>query len=69
MTYYSDELINNAKEFSDVALVVFSRQGGEGQDVPTVQYKAKDKASINNPICDNNRTYLEVTTEDRKSVV
>lgn len=66
MTYYSDELINNAKEFSDVALVVFSRQGGEGQDVPTVQYKAKDKASINNPICDNNRTYLEVTTEEEE---
>jgi beta-glucosidase len=31
---YSDELISNAKEFSDVALIVISRSGGEGADLP-----------------------------------
>lgn len=31
---YSEELIQNAKNFSDVALVVFSRMGGEGNDLP-----------------------------------
>lgn len=32
---YSDELINNAKEFSDTAMVVITRVGGEGADLPT----------------------------------
>lgn len=32
--YYTDELMANAKEFSDQAVIVISRAGGEGQDVP-----------------------------------
>ena len=32
---YSDEMIENAKEFSDTALVVITRVGGEGADLPT----------------------------------
>ncbi len=32
---YPDELIQNAKDFSDVAVVVFTRVGGEGPDIPT----------------------------------
>ncbi len=32
---YSDELIQNAKEFSDTAVVVLSRLGGEFADLPT----------------------------------
>lgn len=32
--YYTDELMNEAKEFSDTAMIVISRSGGEGQDVP-----------------------------------
>lgn len=31
---YSDELINNAKNFSDTAVVVIGRVGGEGADLP-----------------------------------
>lgn len=31
---YTDELLTNAKEFSDTALVVVSRVGGEGVDLP-----------------------------------
>lgn len=33
--YYTESLMREAKEFSDQALVVISRSGGEGQDVPT----------------------------------
>ena len=33
--YYTDELMNEAKEFSSQAMIVISRSGGEGQDVPT----------------------------------
>ena len=32
---YSDELLENAKSFSDTALVVIGRWGGEGSDLPT----------------------------------
>lgn len=32
---YSEELLNNAKEFSDAAIVMISRSGGEGVDLPT----------------------------------
>ncbi len=32
---YSDDLIANAKEFSDTAMVVITRVGGEGADLPT----------------------------------
>ncbi|MBQ3281461.1 MAG: glycoside hydrolase family 3 C-terminal domain-containing protein [Eubacterium sp.] len=31
---YSDDLINKAKEFSDTAMIVISRPGGEGADLP-----------------------------------
>lgn len=33
--YYTDKLMNDAKAFSDQAVIVISRSGGEGQDVPT----------------------------------
>lgn len=32
---YTTELMNNAKEFSDTAVIVLARSGGEGQDLPT----------------------------------
>lgn len=32
---YSDDMISKAKEFSDVAMVVITRVGGEGADLPT----------------------------------
>jgi beta-glucosidase len=32
---YSDELISDAKDFSDTALIVLTRNGGEGGDLPT----------------------------------
>ena len=31
---YTDELISNAKAFSDTAMIVISRSGGEGADLP-----------------------------------
>lgn len=35
ITQYTDELINNAKAFSDTALIILSRTGGEGSDLAT----------------------------------
>jgi len=31
---YTDDLMNNAKAFSDTAVIVLARSGGEGQDLP-----------------------------------
>jgi len=32
--HYTDEMMTKAKDFSDTAMIVISRSGGEGQDVP-----------------------------------
>lgn len=42
---YSDDLIKEAKDFSDTAVVVISRNGGEGADLPQnmADYKKGDK--------------------------
>ena len=32
--YYTDDLMQKAKDFSDTSIIVLSRSGGEGQDVP-----------------------------------
>lgn len=35
MSHYTDELMNEAKGFSDTAVIVIGRPGGEGADLPT----------------------------------
>ena len=54
MDHYTDELINEAKAFSDTALIVISRGGGENYDLPTDMnavikgtYNISEKVSIN----------------------
>lgn len=39
---YTDELMDNAKAFSDTAVIVLARSGGEGQDLPTDMSKVID---------------------------
>ena len=56
---YVSPLIEEAKAFSDTALVVISRVGGEGQDIPRIQKK------LNLPD-DNSRTYLELSKEEEE---
>ena len=36
---YTDELLNGAKEYSDQAIIVITRVGGEGADLPTYMYE------------------------------
>ncbi|MCD8147257.1 MAG: glycoside hydrolase family 3 C-terminal domain-containing protein [Clostridiales bacterium] len=36
--YYTDEIMEEAKEFSDTAVIVIGRSGGEGADLPTDMY-------------------------------
>ncbi len=54
---YSDELINNAKEFSDTAIVVLTRIGGEGADLPT------DMIGLEDGTFDENMTYDDSMNE------
>lgn len=54
---YTDAVMQQALQFSDTALIVISRLGGEGPDLPFVQYKY-------NSATDYSRTYLEISTEE-----
>jgi beta-glucosidase len=59
-TTYS-QLLEDSKTFSDTAVVVISRQGGESEDMPSVQYKVKPTQSV-----DNTRHSLEISTEEEE---
>lgn len=55
--WYTQEIINEAKTFSDTALITFTRKGGEGVDMP--RYQKKWNASS-----DMTRTYLQLSVEE-----
>ena len=55
---YTDTLLQNAKAFSDVAIVTFSRVGGEGGDLPQDMYAAGYSKT------DDGRHYLELTQDE-----
>ena len=61
-------ILENAKDFSDTAIVVISRLGGEGCDLPFKQIKndtgKKVQASSTDLVIDDSRTYLDVSTEE-----
>lgn len=60
--YYSSQLLNNAKSYSDTAFVVIGRVSGESNDSPKVQYKITKKNGAAQT--DTERTYLEISTEE-----
>ena len=55
---YTDTLLQNAKAFSDVAIVTISRVGGEGGDLPQDMYAAGYSKN------DDGRHYLELTQDE-----
>lgn len=59
-------LLQNAKEFSDTALVVLGRMGGEGTDLPFCQYRnTTGKYTVNdNMPTDYDRTYLDISRDE-----
>ena len=57
-------VMGSALNFSDTALIVISRLGGEGRDLPTVQYK-KDGGGY---VTDKDRTYLEISSEEEDMI-
>ena len=52
-------LLNQAVDFSDTAIVTISRQGGESEDMPTVQYKSKPSQKT-----DKERHSLQISQEE-----
>ena len=55
---YSDEMMANAKAFSDTAMIVISRPGGEGADLPT------DVQAIIDGTYQDGTTYRAATYDD-----
>ena len=55
--FLTDERIDNAKAFSDIAMVVFSRRSGEGADCSKYQ-------KVNGIKRNNGRTYLQLCEEE-----
>ena len=56
---YTETLLQNAKAFSDVAIVTISRVGGEGGDLPQDMYAAGYSKT------DDGRHYLELTQDEQ----
>ena len=59
--YYTESIINNAKAFSDVAIVVLGRLGGEGVDLPLYQQLWNPDGSVE---ADYSRTYLDLSKHE-----
>lgn len=58
-SFYTASLINQAKSFSNVAVVVLGRRGAEGTDLPKVQYDENGNA-------DNTRKYSSISAKEEK---
>lgn len=63
-SYYTETLLENAKNYSDTAIVVLGRFTGESNDCPTVQYKQTTKDG--EIVADESRTYLDLSTEEEE---
>ncbi len=61
---YTQTMLDNAKTYSDTAIVVIGRVSGESNDSPRVQYK--QTVSGGAIVTDQNRTYLEISTEEEE---
>lgn len=63
---YKEELLANAEDYSDVAIVVLSRVSGESTDAPLVQYKGGSVSSTPATGEDASLTYLDASAEERE---
>lgn len=63
---YTDAVMSQALNYSENAIIVISRSGGEGQDLPRYQTKIKGttRAEAGSTAYDYSRHYLELSTEE-----
>lgn len=68
---YSDELINSAKSFSDTAIVVFARSGGEGGDLPIdmAEYEGGSPGKNYLELTDNELALLDMVKDNFGKVI
>lgn len=60
--YYTQTILDSAKNYSDTAIVVFGRLAGESNDATKQQYKRTEKDG--EIVEDDTRTMLELSTEE-----
>ena len=60
--YYSDELLEYSKNFSDIAIVVIGRMAGEGMNASSSMQSKRGDGNVD----DYDRHYLEISTEEEK---
>lgn len=65
-TSFVNNQITQAKEFSNQAVYVLSRYGGEGNDLPKFQCKKIDNAQTN--VWDGDRIYSQLTSEEEEQI-
>ncbi len=63
VSLYTDEMMANAKAFSDTAIVVFSRSGGENADLPTNMAEVVDGTWLSYD-SDTGNSYFNGTYDD-----
>lgn len=61
-TYYTEDMLQNAKEYSDTAIVVISRTAGESIDCPEMQFKITTSGGAVG--IDATRSYLSLSREE-----
>ncbi len=67
-SHYTAAVLEEAALFSDVALVVIGRTGGESNDLRLYQEKQKQSNRSDSTTTDNSRTYLELSTEEEQMI-
>lgn len=60
-SYYSDELLEYSKSFSDVAIVVIGRMAGEGMNASSSSQSKRGDGNTD----DSTRHYLEISTRKK----
>jgi beta-glucosidase len=69
VSLYTDSMMSNAKDFSDTALIVITRVGGEGADLPTDMTAVTYDDSLNSGTdWDSGDTYLNLTNREEEMV-
>lgn len=68
---FTDDIIDNAKEYSDTALIVLSRSGGEGGDLPTDMDGLKGGTAGKNylELSDNEEDMVKMVEDNFDNVV
>ena len=67
-SYYTDNVLNEATAFSDIAIVVIGRMGGEAADLRMEQTKQVQTNNSGATEVDSARHYLQLSTEEEQMI-